>query len=187
MIDEPSDDISIHEHDARVAIAEKELADARAAVFEKKFPKFPAAHELTALEASVALAEKKAAEAKAAAEEKRVQALVIDHTEHAETIADLERRLAEAKAERDHQDFPKWVSVHESHIHVVPAKGEFPEHKSTPGFVHHHIDRDGNVTVMVHDSDEEAKATSAKEEHHEPVHQVGEADETDHVEHGTVQ
>ena len=73
-------------------------------------------------------------------------------------------------------EYPKWVTVHESLIHRQKARDgqvrpgsenslrvsdEAPDHISVPGFAHVHVDRAGNVTVMVADAEEEKKATEA--------------------------
>lgn len=52
-------------------------------------------------------------------------------------------------------EFPKWVTPHHSHVHRSP-RGVI----STPGFLQHHETRDGEVHVVVHDADDEARALS---------------------------
>ena len=57
-----------------------------------------------------------------------------------------------------HEDpeYPKWVEAHSSH---VERRGDVV---STPAFPLFHVNRVGGaVMVLVHDADEEAKATSA--------------------------
>lgn len=54
----------------------------------------------------------------------------------------------------EEKEFPKWVRVHESH--VVREDGRVVTVPAFPGF---HVNRvDGEVTVMVADAEEEAKA-----------------------------
>lgn len=55
-------------------------------------------------------------------------------------------------------EFPKWVVPHDTHV-SRDAHG----HVSVPLFPGHHVGRDGVVTVMVKDADEEAKALAARE------------------------
>ena len=69
------------------------------------------------------------------------------------TVEELETMLAAAKAKVAHQEFPKWIEPHASHVHTA-AGG----HVSVPLFPHHHVDREGKVTVFVDDADQEAKA-----------------------------
>jgi hypothetical protein len=76
-------------------------------------------------------------------------------TEH--TVEELEAMLAAAKAKVSHEEFPKWVVPHESHVHQAG------DHLSAPLFPDHHVDREGKLTVLVRDADEEAKALAAKE------------------------
>lgn len=75
----------------------------------------------------------------------------------------------------EHQDYPKWVKPHDSHIvrkkldpihrglgssggHVI-ASADGPDHVSTPAFAQYHVDRlTGAVSVLVNDAEEEAKA-----------------------------
>lgn len=79
-----------------------------------------------------------------------------------ERVVEAEEALAEAKAREAHQEFPKYVEVHESHVvKQVAPHGDAPPHISIKGFAGHHVDRDGKVTVLVHDADEEAKAMAA--------------------------
>jgi len=74
------------------------------------------------------------------------------------TVEELETMLAEAKAKVAHEEYPKYIKPDASHIHT-DAGG----HVSVPLFPDHHVDRDGVVTVLVRDADEEAKALSVKE------------------------
>lgn len=73
-------------------------------------------------------------------------------------VKEAEANLAEAKRAAAHQEFPKWIEPHASHVVDKPAVGESPAHKSVPLFPLHHVDRDGRVTVCVDDADHEAKA-----------------------------
>lgn len=57
----------------------------------------------------------------------------------------------------EHQDYPKWVEPHASHL-VVGAN----HHVSVPGFVEFFINRARNVTVLVKNEAEEAAALAAK-------------------------
>jgi hypothetical protein len=75
--------------------------------------------------------------------------------EHEENVAAAKKALAEAKAKAAFMEFPKWVAVHESHIHKAG------DHISVPLFPDHHVDREGKVTVLVHDLEHEAKALAA--------------------------
>lgn len=74
-------------------------------------------------------------------------------------VVKAEEALNEAKAREAHQEYPKLVAPHESHVLTAPGTG----HISVPGFASHHIDRHNVVTVLVHDAEEEAKALAAKE------------------------
>jgi hypothetical protein len=56
-------------------------------------------------------------------------------------------------------EFPKWVTPHDSHVVMQGIN------KITPHFPEFHVDRsDQSVTVMVKDTEEEAKALAAKVE-----------------------
>ena len=55
-------------------------------------------------------------------------------------------------------EFPKWVTPHESHISSAGG------HVSVLGDFQSHIDRAGNVTVLVHDAEHEAHALAARVE-----------------------
>jgi hypothetical protein len=78
----------------------------------------------------------------------------------AHTVAELEKMLAEAKAKEAHQEFPKFVKPHKSHVRVKKTEGA-PDHVSAPAFSEVHVDRVTNdVTVLVNDADEEKKALS---------------------------
>lgn len=72
-------------------------------------------------------------------------------------------------------EYPKWISPHASLIHRQKAiagqvrqgsensicvSDEAPDHISVPGFAFVHVDRAGNVTVMVADAAEEKRATN---------------------------
>lgn len=75
-----------------------------------------------------------------------------------QTIAELEKALAEAKAKASHQEYPKWVLVHLSHVHTKLG-GDGQEHFSVPAFPEFHVDRLTRlVSVLVHDAEDEAKA-----------------------------
>ena len=66
----------------------------------------------------------------------------------------------------EHQDFPKYIEPHPSHIHRKPATEDgAPAHVSVPTFPHFHVARDGIVTVLVHDLEEELVAMSAAIHH----------------------
>lgn len=66
----------------------------------------------------------------------------------------------------NHDDeWPKWVKPHESHVVVRRHEGA-PDHVSAPGWEEVHVGRDGVVTVLVRNEDEEAKALAAREEPH---------------------
>jgi hypothetical protein len=57
-------------------------------------------------------------------------------------------------------DWPKWVTPHDSHI-VRQKNDGAPDHVSTPAFGMSHVNRvDGGVSVLVHNEDEEKRATS---------------------------
>jgi hypothetical protein len=75
--------------------------------------------------------------------------------DHEENVAAAEKALAEAKAAAAFKEFPKFVAPHESHV----VKTD--DHVSVPMFSGHHVDREGLVTVLVHDAEEEAKALAA--------------------------
>lgn len=77
--------------------------------------------------------------------------------EHA--LKDAEARVIELKHRASHQDYPKWVTPHDSHIDRINA------HVSCGLFPLHHVDREGHVTVWVGDAEEEAKALAAREAH----------------------
>lgn len=71
------------------------------------------------------------------------------------SVDELEEMLAAAKAKRDHVAFPKWIAVHESHVVRTKADDDAPVHVSVPKFPSYHVSRDGTVTVLVNDEDEE--------------------------------
>jgi hypothetical protein len=76
------------------------------------------------------------------------------------TVAELEKMLAEAQAKEAHQEFPKYVKPHKSHVRVKKTEGA-QDHVSSPTFTDIHVDRVTNdVTVMVKDADEEKVAIS---------------------------
>ena len=57
-------------------------------------------------------------------------------------------------------EWPKWVKVHDSHILRKEIEGA-PDHVSVPAFPDFHVNREnGEVTVLVHDEDQEKVATS---------------------------
>jgi hypothetical protein len=57
-------------------------------------------------------------------------------------------------------EWPKWVKVHDSHI-LRKEIGGAPDHVSVPAFPDFHVNREnGEVTVLVHDEDQEKLATS---------------------------
>ena len=74
-------------------------------------------------------------------------------------------------------DYPKWVAPHPDLVlrqkaredqvrpgseNSLRVSDEAPEHISVSGFAHVHVDREGNVSVMVADAEEEKHATSGK-------------------------
>ncbi len=72
------------------------------------------------------------------------------------TVDELKAELAAAEAKASHQEFPKWVEPHASH---VVTKGD---HVSSPAFPDFHVSRDdGKFSVLVHSAEEEAKALAA--------------------------
>lgn len=76
-----------------------------------------------------------------------------------DAVAIAEANLVEAKRKATHQEYPKWIEPHASH--VVDTGG----HLSVPLFPEFHVDRhDGKVTVKVMDEDHEAIALAAKQE-----------------------
>lgn len=83
-------------------------------------------------------------------------------TEHAEleaAVSEAEKNLAEARARAAHKEFPKFIEPHASHVVKREAPhGEAPPHVSVPAFTEHHVDREGKITVLVRDAEEEAKA-----------------------------
>src|ERR1700731_5195908 len=57
-------------------------------------------------------------------------------------------------------EWPKWVKVHDSHILRKKVDGA-PDHVSVPAYPDYHVDRlTGDVSVLVHDEDQEKIATS---------------------------
>lgn len=55
-------------------------------------------------------------------------------------------------------EWPKWIVPHASHV-VRTATGDAPDHVSTPAFPEFHVNRaTGEVTVLVHDAEDEARA-----------------------------
>ena len=76
-------------------------------------------------------------------------------TEH--TVEELEKMLAEAKAKASHLEYPKHVEPHPSHVIARLRPGAEPS-ISVPAFTSHHVDREGRVSVLVCDAEEEAKA-----------------------------
>lgn len=81
-----------------------------------------------------------------------------EHTveELKDNVAKATKALAEAEASAAFQEFPKHITPHGSHI-VTTAGG----HMSAPHFKGLHVDREGVLTVLVHDAAEEAKALAA--------------------------
>lgn len=73
------------------------------------------------------------------------------------TFSGLVQKTFENAAEAV-SDFPKWVVANVDHI-VMKQDGDGPVHISTPGFPDFHVNRETKeVTVLVHDEDEEKKA-----------------------------
>lgn len=71
-------------------------------------------------------------------------------------VREAEERLAEAKRAAAHQEYPKYVEAHASHVVTTG------DHVSTPHFLDFHVGRDGKVMVLVKDAEDEAKALAAK-------------------------
>lgn len=69
-------------------------------------------------------------------------------------LVGIEQPPAAAPAEP--QEFPKWVTPDPSHVTKGPG-----EHVSVAGF-EHHVDRAGNITVLVKDLAEEDEALAEK-------------------------
>lgn len=61
----------------------------------------------------------------------------------------------------DETEWPKWVVPHIGHVRRDPATG----HVSTPEFSEHHVARDGEVTVLVLDPQDEERALAAPGAH----------------------
>lgn len=61
----------------------------------------------------------------------------------------------------DDAEWPRWVAPHESHVLRKTAEGA-PAHVSVPDWPEFHVDREGNVTVLVQNEDEEARALAEK-------------------------
>ena len=80
-----------------------------------------------------------------------------EHTveDHEKAVAEAQAKLDAAKAAAAYQEYPKFVEPHGSHVVKTG------DHISVPHFSHHHVDRDGAVTVWVKDAEEEAKALAA--------------------------
>lgn len=58
-------------------------------------------------------------------------------------------------------EWPKWIVPHASHIAHTRA-GAASDHVSTPAFPDFHVNRvTGEVTVLVHDAEDEARALAA--------------------------
>lgn len=71
---------------------------------------------------------------------------------------------APVKRVSDDTDYPKWVVPHPGHVSFHALHG----HVSTPTFMQHHVNRiGGEVTVLVHDAEEEARALAPPHEHPE--------------------
>jgi hypothetical protein len=67
---------------------------------------------------------------------------------------------APAKRVSDETEYPKWVLVHEGHVKHHAMHG----YVTTPAWGEPHIDRATNeIKVLVHNEDEEVRATSAPE------------------------
>jgi hypothetical protein len=165
-------ELTVKEHAQNIAEAEKALAETKAAAADAKFPKFPDTDLIKEHADNVAEAERALAKAKADAVFVKETEAHTSVKEHEEKVAEAENALAEAKAAAEHEEFPKWVVVHESHVvrsGVVVATDTEEEAKAraasypvrVPMFAAHHVARDGTVTVLVHDADEEAKALGA--------------------------
>ena len=60
-------------------------------------------------------------------------------------------------------EWPKWVVPHHSHVVSKEVHGA-PEHLSVPAFPQFHVNREGGeVTVLVHNEDEEKRAIESAE------------------------
>lgn len=92
------------------------------------------------------------------------------------TFSGLVQKTFENAAEAV-SDFPKWVVASIDHI-VMKQDGDGPVHVSTPDFPDFHVNRETKeVTVLVHDEDEEKKAVSGKQS---PAPEPHEFDDPDH-------
>lgn len=80
--------------------------------------------------------------------------------EHKYSVAELEAMLAAAKAEAAHEEYPKHVQVHESHVERRASTDGSPDMVAVPAFPDFEVLRDGMVMVLVRDADEEARATA---------------------------
>jgi hypothetical protein len=75
--------------------------------------------------------------------------------------------------------YPKWVGIHDSHLDHDADGNPIP-----PDWVHDfHKDRDGKVSVIVHDEDEERRAVEAAAD--EPVEETDPAAVADPVDGST--
>lgn len=75
-------------------------------------------------------------------------------------------------------EWPKWVKVHEDHI-LRKQEGDAPLHVSVPLFPEFHVNRqNGEVTVLVHDEDQEKLAVEPQPGD-EPKLPLGEAETAD--------
>lgn len=62
----------------------------------------------------------------------------------------------------DDPEWPRWVKVHDSHVVTKVTEGA-PAHVSVPDWPEFHVGRDGAVTVLVRDEEEEKRALRVKE------------------------
>ena len=66
------------------------------------------------------------------------------------------------------KEFPKWVTAHESHVVRHDTGSGAPVAVSVPAFPHHHVDRvTHQVTVLVHDEEEEKRASEPASVEHD--------------------
>jgi len=113
------------------------------------------------------------------------------HDQHPETGLHIDKRtglpagLAPLPIVRvNHDDeYPKWVVPHSDHIGRHPQN----DYVVTPLFTQHHLNRvNGEVTVLVHNEDEELRAmTGPAAESEEPSRSEGASDERNELEDNT--
>jgi hypothetical protein len=127
-------ELTVKEHNENIAAAERDLAAAKAAAADVKFPKFPELDLIKEHEENVAERERALVQAKAAALFPKEAEAQVTLKEREERVAVAERELAEARAAAAHEEFPKYIEPDASHIVEIPARGDAPAHKSVPMF-----------------------------------------------------